>query len=408
MGVAVFVPSPFHQTIFIVACIVPHFSIPPQYTIFEPCIYLATFLLCDRLVSYHFRSKCMLSPGVSPLIKAVFEDEMWFDEPKYLRQIGAEKPVSHDVHLVMGGGGMKCAAGAGAMIGLLEKFHMRHPASITAASGSVGTANYFLAEQYERAVRIWAHHLSGKDFIDTSTGRIVKTALLEMKARLGFGTSPAEKRIIDVRHLIDTVFKQLVPLNANHVLNSPVDYSVSSTHADTGRVSFIGNKRGDQIMSRPEDVFDASFLAKALPIVFGQEGQFHGQRYVDSYNSSGVEALIMRAVRNGAERILALRVSDGTGENRALYQHWVRSRSKDFQHAYRLEEAARAALRRKHQRVFDHGGTFELDGSRVHVLSLIPSGVSTLTNDVRALRRAIVDGFEKVVTSPVLEGFLAA
>ena len=186
--------------------------------------------------------------------------------------------------IVLSGGGMSCTYIVGAMIALLEKFNLAHPDILIAGSGSAGTASFFTAEQYYQVVNIWANLLSTPEFIGL------------------------KYRPINIDYLIDTVFKKQAPLDTGRILTSPIDYLIPATNANTGDVEYFGNKKSaDHIFHDGDDIFEVMRATKAMPVVFRKRIRREGEEYIDTYASSHIELNILRAIEEGAKKVLGAR-----------------------------------------------------------------------------------------------------
>lgn len=347
----------------------------------------------------------------SPLIEAAIHQDPTFSQEQYLRHLGVKPEQKHNVHLVLGGGGMKCTAIVGGLIALLEKFKMHSPAQITAGSGSVGTANYFIAGQLFEVAHIWSQLLSDKNFINKDPKQIGKTLLFWLMERVGGIDMSRASRMIDIRYLVHEVFKEQAPLMADNILASSIDYCMAATNLTTGGVSYFGNERGSengrkQVLQDSEDVFAATMAAKVLPIVSGQAAKVQGIPHTDSCNSGGVEFHIVDAIARGATRVLALNVSDDSTRKTRIYRDWVDSKPPKFRERYRKDEAVGIDLRARHRSKFEHGGEFQEGGATVFLHQLRPSHVSTLTNNQAALQTAMLQGWQRTVDNRQLEAFM--
>jgi predicted patatin/cPLA2 family phospholipase len=181
------------------------------------------------------------------------------------------------IAIVSSGGGMQCVYAAGALSALVHEFGFVAPDIIVATSGSAGNAAYYLARQFDAGREIWTKHLSSPRFISMMR----------------------PWRILDVNYLIDTVFKELLPLQVEQLMQTTTEFHIPVLHAKERRVRYISKADGF-------DIFEVLRAAKALPVFFGQKIDLGGEYYLDGGAGLQFEDTIEYARKLGATRIIAI------------------------------------------------------------------------------------------------------
>jgi predicted patatin/cPLA2 family phospholipase len=125
-----------------------------------------------------------------------------------------------------------------------------HPKHIVAVSGSVGSAVYFCAGQYEAGKRIWTEHLASDRFISFSR----------------------PLQIIDIDYLIDDVLRTYETIQWEAVRSSKT-HIICPVHAVYGESVKIGSNYD----------IDYEFLraSMALPVIYGKNVMLNGVAYRD-------------------------------------------------------------------------------------------------------------------------------
>jgi predicted patatin/cPLA2 family phospholipase len=207
----------------------------------------------------------------------------------------------------MSGGGMTCSYSAGFLGALAKEIGFTKPDIIIASSGSVGSASYYVAGQYDSVTNIWAKHLSTNKFINL--------------ARFW--------RVIDIDYLIDSVFKKIEPLDEKLIYTSKIDYLVPVTNADSGEVRYFTNKDGS-------DIFEVMRATKAMPVLFNKKVAINGKRYCDTQLASSAYFNIPKALELGATHIIIVANNEKTSTLYDLgYKIWVKSKNKVFRDNYK-------------------------------------------------------------------------
>lgn len=187
-----------------------------------------------------------------------------------------ETMKSGQVAIITSGGGMKCAYSAGVLLALAEEVKYAKPDIFVAASGSVASMFYFLAEQYEDIRRTWTRYLPSS-------------------AAVRYFPIPA----INLDYIIDTLFRVNVPLDEKRLAQSPTRWSVPVMDTKTGETRFI---RSDTWFE-PYAVMRA---AKALPMLYSGHARLGGKVYMDGDISADICDLLMEAASLGAKKIICI------------------------------------------------------------------------------------------------------
>ncbi len=175
---------------------------------------------------------------------------------------------------------MKCAYAGGALVALAKELNIRTPDMFVAASGSVGSMFYYLTEQYDAIEQAWTNFLPSPAFIR-------------------YAPLPAMR----INYLVDTIFKEYIPLNIQKLEATNTKYFVPVTDTETGDAHFITN----DTWFNPYEVMRA---AKAIPILYNGHVHLGGRSYLDGDFSTSVATLVKHAIDNGAKRILCITNTD--------------------------------------------------------------------------------------------------
>ncbi len=213
--------------------------------------------------------------------------------------------------IVMAGGGMRSAHGAGFLYALATQVRADLPDIVVGSSGNAGNVLYFAAGQYDAIRRIWLELLSTRKFI--SFWRFW--------------------RIMDVDYVVDTVLKRQEPLDIVALAASPVEYFIPITNAQTGQVRYISKK--DRV-----DPFEALRITKALPLFFGKQFKLFGDTYMDGELGQTVHDHVDCAVRQGARRILVINDVHWTQAGRLALEIYARMMPLGLGEAIRRDASA--------------------------------------------------------------------
>lgn len=179
--------------------------------------------------------------------------------------------------IILSGGGMRSAHGAGFLYALATELGITTPDIIVGTSGDAGNALYYATGQYESARRIWLEHLPHSRFLNP--WRFWK--------------------MMDVDYLIDYVFKQQEPLDLKRLASTPIDWMIPITDYDTGRARYVTRADGF-------DPYEVLRAAKAVPFFFGKLVSIRGQRYIDGEVGPTLHEHIETTLARGATRILVI------------------------------------------------------------------------------------------------------
>jgi len=179
--------------------------------------------------------------------------------------------------IILVGGGMKSAHGAGFLHAMATHLGIADPDIIIGSSGDSANALYFCARQYDTMERVWTQLLSTPQFI--ALWRFWK--------------------IMDVDYLIDTVFKREAPLDVAALKKSAIHWAVPVTDFDTGKVLYASSGSG-------LDPFEILRASKAIPILFGKKVPLAHGRYIDGEFGPILQDHVDHAVSLGARNILII------------------------------------------------------------------------------------------------------
>jgi hypothetical protein len=178
--------------------------------------------------------------------------------------------------IIMSGGAMNCAYGAG-MLSALEDVRLPKGTVIIAASGNAGNATYFVSGQIGCGREVWSNYLSGDRLINFRN-----------------------KKILDIDYLVDEIFKTKFPTNLEALRNSDVELVVPVMCYETGGINYFSSKEADL------DWFEVLRAAKALPVVYGKRIKIRNQHYFDTPYSSSWDVHVEKAKSLGATDLIIL------------------------------------------------------------------------------------------------------
>lgn len=177
--------------------------------------------------------------------------------------------------IICTGGGTRCAFGGGALVALSKELKIQ-PDIIIAASGNAGSACYFAANQLDEIERIWKKHLVTRKFFFIF--RFWK--------------------MMDIDYLVDTVFKNLEPLNVAGMNNSKILIEIPLLNKTTKQIEYLDPKQ--------EEIFEILRASKAMPVIYGKEVTINGTKYIDGALVTSTEHMIQRALSHGATHIVII------------------------------------------------------------------------------------------------------
>lgn len=103
--------------------------------------------------------------------------------------------------------------------------------------------------------------------------------------------------MMDVDYLVDTIFKQLEPLNTESVRTTPIQWLIPITDYVSGEIQYAS--AADTI-----DPFEILRASEALPFYYGKRVSLLGHTYIDGELGPTLQDHIRKACQLGATRIL--------------------------------------------------------------------------------------------------------
>lgn len=266
------------------------------------------------------------------------------------------------VALILTGGGMRCAYGAG-VLSALGKIG-RVPDLIIAASGSAGGACYFLAGQYDSIRRIWTELLSTSRFI-----------------------SLLRRPIMDIDYLIDSVFRKQEPLKDTLVAASSITLFLPLASLDTGSLVYMSNKDG-------KDLFEMLRATKAMPLIYGKPVFLDGIPFADGQVIASLSEHVEKAVAEGAEKIVIVDNTPPIAGTKLIF----------FLYALLSPAPLRTSMKAKIK-----GLRTQLASRGIELLRITPSHspVDTLGRSATRLRNTFEMGFQEAMTNARLREILS-
>lgn len=185
-------------------------------------------------------------------------------------------PAKKKLVIVMSGGAMNCAYGAG-FLSALSSFNLPKDTAIIAASGNAGNATYFASGQGEVGRDVWVEYLSGDRLINYR-----------------------RRKILDIDYLVDEIFKKQFPLDVAQMRNSDIEVIVPAICYETAYIKYFSSRDNNL------DWFEVLRAAKALPIVYGKRVNIGGLHYFDTPYSSSWDVHIQKAESLGATHLIVV------------------------------------------------------------------------------------------------------
>ena len=176
--------------------------------------------------------------------------------------------------LIMMGGGMRSAHGAG-FLDALQRDFARTPDILIGTSGNSGNVCYFTAGQTEALRAIWC----------------------DLMPRLRIANPWRLWKVFDVDSLVRSIFEEM-PLDLSAIEQSPIDLLIPVTDAETG----------DTTYRRPTRLDAAQVLraAMAIPVLYGRRIYIGGRPLIDGEVGPALEDHVREAMQRGATRILVV------------------------------------------------------------------------------------------------------
>ncbi len=266
--------------------------------------------------------------------------------------------------LIAGGGGMRCAYGAGVLSALGENFDVKEPSVGIASSGSAGSFSYYLSEQYSQLRKAWEGLLCRKEVINPF--RLWK--------------------IFDIDYLIDEIFKKEERLDLEKLNSKRTRFFISATNAKTGQLEyFLVNNNG-------ADIFELMRASKSMPIFsgYGKRVRLDKGEYLDTYDNSLLGDNVRKAVNEGARKIVVIKNGESDRFVRNVFGFWFKFQTEDFK---------RTLLSYSNRDV----------EKEVDVFYLSPKNnleIKTLERDERILKRVFEQGYDDTLSNDELKRFL--
>jgi predicted patatin/cPLA2 family phospholipase len=190
--------------------------------------------------------------------------------------------------IVCAAGGTSCSYTGGSLVALAKEYGLLQPDYLIAASGSAGSAMYYLTGQYESIKRIWTQHICSPHFL--SFKRIHK--------------------MMDVDYLVDTIIQKFEPLDLEKLSNLHTRYFIPVKSADTGQGRYFSCRDGI-------DIHEVLRATKALPFFYGRKVNIGGELFLDSAFTITKEHGVSKALELGATHVLVLEIHP---RNRTRFQ----------------------------------------------------------------------------------------
>ena len=184
------------------------------------------------------------------------------------------------IAIVCAAGGTRCSYSGGALCALAKEHGLLEPNYLIAASGSAGSAMYYLTGQYDSIHRIWTRHICSPKFL--SFWRIHK--------------------MMDVDYLVDTIIREKEPLHLRKLAATQTRYFIPVKNAKTGKGHYISCR--DKL-----EIHEVLRATKALPFFYGRKVRIGDEVYVDSALVITKEHGISKAIELGATHILVLEIN---------------------------------------------------------------------------------------------------
>jgi predicted patatin/cPLA2 family phospholipase len=191
----------------------------------------------------------------------------------------SEKPTPK-LAIVCAAGGTSCSYSGGSLVALAKEHGLLNPDYLIAASGSAGSAMYYLTGQYDSIRRIWTQHICSPHFL--SFKRIHK--------------------MMDVDYLVDTIIRKFEPLDLEKLSNLQTRYFIPVKNASTGQGRYFSCREGI-------DIHEVLRATKALPFFYGRKVNIGGELFLDSAFTITKEHGVSKAMELGATHILVLEIN---------------------------------------------------------------------------------------------------
>ncbi len=182
--------------------------------------------------------------------------------------------------VVCAGGGTSCSYSGGSLSALAKEQGLLQPDFMIAASGSAGSALYYLTGQYESIHRTWTQHLCSPKFLSFKRMR----------------------RMMDIDYLVDTIIRKTEPLDLDKLARCHTRYFIAVRNITTGKGRYISCR--EQL-----DIHEVLRAAKALPFLYARKVKIGDELFADSAFTITKEHSVSKALELGATHILVLEIN---------------------------------------------------------------------------------------------------
>lgn len=207
-----------------------------------------------------------------------------------------QKRPKRKIAVIMSGGGMQCAYGAGALLALGEEYSLRSPDFLYAPSGAASSAAYFLAGQDEVVSRLWMSLATDPKFI-----------------------SLRRRPIVNVDYLVDSVMRAELPINLRVLKENNARLFFPVARARDGVLVYLRAHHTNKI-------YDQIRATLAAPYIYGKKVRVGRTDYMDGFFGYSVHDYMRHAYEQGARDIIVLASSkeDYRGITRAFLKSMVK------------------------------------------------------------------------------------
>ncbi len=185
--------------------------------------------------------------------------------------------MKNNIAIIVGGGGMRCAYAAGALIALAKELKLTEPDIVIGVSGGASNLAYYVSGQYDSLKNIWINLVTTKRYI----------SFLRLR------------HVVDVSYLIDVIVKKDDPLNTDNIKNSKTKLFIAATDCDTGRPEYFSNQY--------ENILEAMRASVTIPIVDNKYTLINDKKYIEGGIGSPLESNIEKAIEEGATKIIVIK-----------------------------------------------------------------------------------------------------
>lgn len=256
--------------------------------------------------------------------------------------------------LILGGGGMSTSYIVGALAALKKEYKIK-PDIIIAASGSAGTASYFVSGQFTTGVKkIWLKEILSPKFI---SGK-------------GFFKE------VHIDYLVDEVFKKKAKLKIEKVYDAKTLLAIPMINAKTGALKYFTNQDA-------ADWFEVLRAAKAIPIFYDNAVRIGRGSYHDSHLSAVPETHVKKAREFGATHIISIHsVSEVVRKESSIFEYiWFKlHKSNRFRKQYKKIRNIHEGATENNITIFPSQTPFAnlLDTKRSDIVDTIDLGYSDI------------------------------